>query len=182
MSTENDINPLCTKGAAQLAQMIRSGEAMSAEVVDAHLARIAEVNPALNAVTVADEARGAAAAVASGAPLDAAPPQLAEAAALWYQVMAADFFGAWPGMEPIAGAGALEFIPRIQTSGVSTPVDQAGQAAAWIARHALGAAWAQFSQEHPVVLAPDLLLDAGQAIEERAPALTPMQPRVAVET
>ncbi len=53
--------------------MIASGEITSAEVVDAHLTRIEEVNPDLNAVTVtlADEARVAAVdqAVAAGAPL-----------------------------------------------------------------------------------------------------------------
>lgn len=69
------MNDLCTKGAAELARMIASREVTSAEVVDAHLSRIAEVNPDLNAVTVtlADEARIAAAAVdravAAGAPL-----------------------------------------------------------------------------------------------------------------
>ncbi|MGZ6671048.1 MAG: amidase [Solirubrobacteraceae bacterium] len=69
------MNELCTKGAGELAGMIAAGEATSAEVVDAHLARIEEVNPDVNAVTVtlADEARAAAAAVdravGAGAPL-----------------------------------------------------------------------------------------------------------------
>ena len=69
------MNELCTKGAMELAAMIASGKTTSAEVVDAHLARIEEVNPHLNAVTVtmADAARAAAAAVdeaaAGGAPL-----------------------------------------------------------------------------------------------------------------
>lgn len=59
------MNELCTKGAGELAGLIASGKVKSAEVVDAYLARIEEVNPALNAVTVtlADEARAAAAAV-----------------------------------------------------------------------------------------------------------------------
>jgi amidase len=69
------MNELCTKGAGELAGLIASGKVKSAEVVDAYLARIKEVNPAVNAVTVtlADEARAAAAAVdravAAGAPL-----------------------------------------------------------------------------------------------------------------
>ena len=69
------MNELCSKGAGELAGMIASGEVTSTEVVDAHLARIEEVNPDLNAVTVtlADEARAAAAAVdravAAGEPL-----------------------------------------------------------------------------------------------------------------
>ena len=48
-------------GAGELARMIAAGEVSSAEVVDAHLARIEAVNPALNAVTevLADRARAA---------------------------------------------------------------------------------------------------------------------------
>jgi len=66
---------LCTKSAGELAGLIAAGEVTSAEVVDAHLARIEEVDPDVNAVTVtlADEARAAAAAVdraiAAGEPL-----------------------------------------------------------------------------------------------------------------
>jgi amidase len=53
---------LCRMGAADLAKAIARKDVTSREVVEAHLARIEEVNPALNAVTVvlADEARGAA--------------------------------------------------------------------------------------------------------------------------
>ena len=49
-------------GATELAALIRKREVTSREVVDAHLARIEAVNPALNAVTVtlADAARAAA--------------------------------------------------------------------------------------------------------------------------
>lgn len=59
------INELCTHGAAQLSAMIRERQVTSSEVVDAYLARIQLVNPAVNAVTVtlADSARAAAAAV-----------------------------------------------------------------------------------------------------------------------
>jgi amidase len=62
---ERSVNELCTRGAGELAGMIASGKVTSAEVVDAHLARIEEVNPAINAVTVtlAAEARAAAAVV-----------------------------------------------------------------------------------------------------------------------
>jgi amidase len=58
------INELCTKGAAELAAMIRDRKVRSSDVVDAYLARIKEVNPAVNAatVTLADQARAAAAA------------------------------------------------------------------------------------------------------------------------
>ena len=69
------MNELCAKGAGELASMIRSRQVTSADVVDAYLARIEEVNPTLNAVTVtlADEARAAAVAVdravAAGSPV-----------------------------------------------------------------------------------------------------------------
>ncbi len=69
------MNELCSKGAVDLARLIATGEVTSSEVIEAHLARIDEVNPDLNAVTVtlADEARTAAAAVdravAAGEPL-----------------------------------------------------------------------------------------------------------------
>jgi len=66
---------LWKRSAKELAALIASRKASSAEVVDAHLARIEAVNPTVNAVVrvLADEALAAAAAadrkVASGAPL-----------------------------------------------------------------------------------------------------------------
>ncbi|MEO8668223.1 MAG: amidase family protein, partial [Bauldia sp.] len=69
------MNELCSKGAAELAGMIASRKVMSGDVVDAYLARIEEVNPGLNAITVtlADTARAAAAeidrAIAAGKPV-----------------------------------------------------------------------------------------------------------------
>jgi len=56
------MNELCTKGAVELARMIRSRQVTTTEVIEAYLARIEEVNPMVNAVTVllADEARTAA--------------------------------------------------------------------------------------------------------------------------
>ncbi|MFB7615633.1 amidase [Kitasatospora sp. NPDC056181] len=53
-----------TMTAAEQAAAVRSGEVSAVEVVDSHLARIAEVNPQVNAVTqlLADRAREAAAA------------------------------------------------------------------------------------------------------------------------
>ena len=69
------MNELCSKGASELAGMIAAGRVTSTEVVEAHLSRIEEVNPDLNAVTVslADEARAAAAqvdrSIAAGEPL-----------------------------------------------------------------------------------------------------------------
>src|ERR1700712_2835184 len=55
-------NEIWRDSAHGMAAKIRSGELSSREVVDAHLARIEEVNPHLNAVVrvLADEARAAA--------------------------------------------------------------------------------------------------------------------------
>ncbi|MFG2916753.1 amidase [Kitasatospora sp. NPDC048298] len=54
--------PLWSRPATELAAAVRTGEASALDVVDSHLARIAEVNPDLNAVTqlLADRAREAA--------------------------------------------------------------------------------------------------------------------------
>src|SRR5258708_31532337 len=59
------MNKLCTMGATELAGMISSRKAMAGDIVDAYLARIEEVNPHLNAITVtlAESARAAAAEV-----------------------------------------------------------------------------------------------------------------------
>ena len=59
------MNELCRKGAGELAGMIAAGTVTSSEVIEAHLARIEEVNADLNAVTatLVDEARRAAVAV-----------------------------------------------------------------------------------------------------------------------
>ncbi|MEA2960159.1 MAG: amidase, partial [Alphaproteobacteria bacterium] len=63
---------LTRRSARELARLIRSGEVSPVEVLDAHLAVIAEINPKLNAiVTLAagqarDAARAAETAVANG--------------------------------------------------------------------------------------------------------------------
>jgi amidase len=56
------MNELCKRSAVELARLIASKEVSAREVVDAHLARIDEVNPKVNAVVrvLADEARAAA--------------------------------------------------------------------------------------------------------------------------
>jgi amidase len=170
--------------------------------------------------------------------VDVEPPHIGEVTATWFDMVGADFGGMWQLMEPIAGPGLHEFVARCVSLGVMKEVNQAQQAAALMARHRLGAAWARFSEEYPIVLAPvccerpwlvgddiqrvdevgramrmvlpvnvlglpscavpvgsddtlpqgvqligarfreDLILDAAQAVEDRAPSLTPMQPRV----
>ena len=172
--------------------------------------------------------------------VDAEPPQIAEANGAWFDMIGADFAGLWPLVQQIGSPNAIEFIRAVLDSGAMSFVDQARQAAAWIARHQLGAAWAHFAERHPIVLAPicterpwlvgdditrvgeigmamrmvlpvnalglpscavpvgaddglpqgvqligprfreDLLLNAAQTIEDRAPSITPIQPRIAV--
>ncbi len=46
------MNELNSKSASELAQLIQSKEVSSREVVQAHLDRIKEVNPEINAVTI----------------------------------------------------------------------------------------------------------------------------------
>lgn len=59
------MHELTTKGAAELARLIASRQTTASDVIDAHLARIAEVDGDLHAITatLTDEARTAAAAV-----------------------------------------------------------------------------------------------------------------------
>ena len=49
---EIDMNELCSSSAVELAGLIRHGRVSSREVVEAHLARIVEINDDLNAVTL----------------------------------------------------------------------------------------------------------------------------------
>jgi amidase len=171
--------------------------------------------------------------------VDAEPPQIVAVATAWFEVIWADVGAMWPAMEPVAGPHEVAFVQRCLTTGTFKPVDQVAQAAAWTAVHQLGAGWAQFAQDHPLVLAPvccerpwlvdddiarideiatamrmvvpinvlglpscavpagsddglpqgvqligarfreDLMLDAAQALEDRAPVLTPIEPRLA---
>jgi amidase len=63
--------PLWHRSARELADAIRGRSVTAADVVDAHLARIAEVNPVVNAVTVVFEERARALAAEIDARLDA---------------------------------------------------------------------------------------------------------------
>lgn len=67
-------NELWRSGAADLAEAIRTKQVKSREVVEAHLARIREVNPGLNAVTVILEDSALAAADAADAATAAGKP------------------------------------------------------------------------------------------------------------
>lgn len=65
------MNELCDRSATELAAMIRSRQVSSREVVEAHLARIEQINPAVNAVTavLAEQALAAADAADRSEPL-----------------------------------------------------------------------------------------------------------------
>src|SRR5262245_24853742 len=86
--------------------------------------------------------------------IDVEPPQIAEVTGAWFDVIGADLSGAWPLMQQTAAPAAVEVVRRFLEAGVLKFVDQPGQAAAWMARHRLGAAWSQFFEAHPIVLAP----------------------------
>ena len=45
------MDELCKKSATELADLIRNKEASSAEIISAHLQRVEEVNPDINAIT-----------------------------------------------------------------------------------------------------------------------------------
>ena len=65
------MNDLETKSTTQLAELVRSRQASPVEIVQAHLDRIAEINPQLNAIVtlapnVMDKAKEAEAAVMRG--------------------------------------------------------------------------------------------------------------------
>ncbi len=49
------MDELVKKGAVELSRLIKNGETSSEEVVKAHLKRIKEVNPEINAITISLE-------------------------------------------------------------------------------------------------------------------------------
>ena len=53
------VTDLWRMGATELAEAIRSGQVSGCEVAEAHLRRIEQVNPAVNAVSVVERMRGA---------------------------------------------------------------------------------------------------------------------------
>ncbi len=171
--------------------------------------------------------------------VEAEPPRIADAAAVWMDAIWADVGMMWPNLEPVAGANEIEMVNSCLAQGMFRHVDQATQMGVLTELHQIAADWAAFMVEYPLVLSPvccerawavgdditrvaeigaamrmviavnvlglpscavpvgcddDLpqgvqvigprfeeysLLDAGQAIEDRAPALTPIEPRVA---
>jgi amidase len=164
------------------------------------------------------------------------PPDVLDAVGAWMTVVGADVRMIWPHLQPLVGEGAAAFVGAMLAA---PPLqgDRGDELAAWQARLRIGAAWAAFACEHPVVLAPvacerpwplgddvarigeialamrmvlpvnllglpacavpvgcddglpqgvqligarfreDLVLDAAEAIERRAPALTPIDAR-----
>lgn len=58
---------------------------------------------------------------------DAEPPQIAEAAAAWFDAIWADVGTLRPGMERVAGRDEAEFVKACLAQGMFKPVDQAAQ-------------------------------------------------------
>ena len=83
-----------------------------------------------------------------------APPDLAEAAEVWLDVIGADFVKMWPFLESLAGDGLVRFVREARTAGALREVDQDGQMAAWTSRQRIANAWSVFLADHPIVLGP----------------------------
>jgi amidase len=81
-------------------------------------------------------------------------PGLEELNDAWFTLLGADFFGAWPQLKPAAGRGLLEFVERVEASGVMNPAPAAKLAHTWMARHRIGAEWAELQTRFPIILAP----------------------------
>ncbi|HEV2514206.1 MAG TPA: amidase family protein [Devosia sp.] len=82
------------------------------------------------------------------------PPQIGETMQAWVDAMWAEVALRWPQMQPIVAPGAEGFVEALLANGLMMPVDQKKQLDTWMAIHQLGAAWAQFFDEFPIVLSP----------------------------
>jgi amidase len=81
-------------------------------------------------------------------------PGLSELFDAWFTLLGTDFFGMWPMLKPAAGRGLLDFVERVDESGVMKPAPPEKLSGAWMARHRLGAEWGKLQSDYPVILAP----------------------------
>jgi len=86
--------------------------------------------------------------------VDAEPPQIAEVAQAWSQVLWADAGDMWGEMSQVASAAQIGFVEAALAQGIFSPVDLSTQRRAWMAIHEQGSAWSLFLQDHPIILAP----------------------------
>lgn len=166
---------LWQRGAAELATAIRTRQVTSREVLEAHLARVAAVNPHVNAITtvLADQARAAADAAeavlarggavgrkaadllsAAGCVVEAAePPAVAEAHDLWGTLLGAETRTmVVPFARSMLAADAMTVIDHLIDA--FPTVDLASYMEGLARRSRLAREWALFLERYDVVLGP----------------------------
>lgn len=149
------MNDIVRLSATTLADHIRTGQLSSVEVINAHLDRIAEVNPELNAIIyVLEESarRQATEADAARRRGESLGPLYAEALAVWSGIMVGSFGPSLDMMWPILGEDTKTFLdPFYQASkGFDLPtfvtlIDKQR----WI-----GEAWSNFFATFDVIVSP----------------------------
>ncbi|HEY3096082.1 MAG TPA: amidase family protein, partial [Acidimicrobiia bacterium] len=83
---------------------------------------------------------------------DVTLPAVADASEVWLKLVLAEIRTLWPLFETIIGADARRFLEDALT--LSPPLDQAGYAAAFVAREGIARNWSQFQTDYPLVLGP----------------------------
>src|SRR5262249_3902839 len=86
--------------------------------------------------------------------VEAEPPRIDEAAAAWFAAIWAGVGDRWPTMRSMLGSEGLTFLDAGLAEGVCKSVDRTAQQMIWPTVHEIGAAWAQFFESYPVILAP----------------------------
>jgi amidase len=84
--------------------------------------------------------------------VDAAPPRVATAAALWKAVIGADLRYQWSSLRPLLGAPTLSFLEAFLA--LSKSLDAGELLAANTERHALAREWSLFMHDVPLVVTP----------------------------
>lgn len=103
---------------------------------------------------VAEGVRRAAAALedAGYAVEQAEPPRLEEIRELWVGLIVSEFRGVWPQAAPVASEDAARFVELAFE--VVPPFDPVAHGMAYVIRHVIARAWAEWMRETPLVLGP----------------------------
>jgi amidase len=80
------------------------------------------------------------------------PPEVARAARTWLDMLGAELRVMWPLMSPLVSDDANQFMNTFL--GLYPPVGEAEHMQTFIARQALGRAWAEFQETYPLIVAP----------------------------
>ncbi len=80
------------------------------------------------------------------------PPEVARAAETWTSMLGAEIRVMWPLMEPLVSGDANLFMHTFL--GMIPPVEMVEYVQTFIVREALGRAWAEFQERHPLIVAP----------------------------